>query len=43
MKSGKAPGIDSIHAEMLKEDIEASTKNSDLPLHDHLDQGHHPS
>ena len=26
MKSGKAPGIDSIHAEMLKADIEASTK-----------------
>ena len=26
MKSGKAPGIDSIHAEMLKVDIETSTK-----------------
>ena len=26
MKSGKAPGLDSIHAEMLKADLDTSTK-----------------
>ena len=29
MKSGKAPGVDSIHAEMLKADLSTSIKSPD--------------